>query len=388
MAKKINKSYISKKNETLTIELNEVRSSAILVDEKLIVINDNNDMQCIYSENNGVIENTFYPIEHPTKEFYSISKSIKNKAKLIIDKIYNFDSQLRITDFQLTKILTKTSVLFPCKRSKSKNLEEYIFEIEVQKKVNGNTILGSSYIYKPKIEDIKIKDIMKTLTFPFINTDYQKINFDENYDLIVFDKPMFSSIMENLIYHEFIDHPIVENNSNVIIYDDPTHDRSFNYIPFDDKGDDTIAHHLYGYDNGYDCSPIQYRFLIPDKKCHRDIRSCLNVHPTNVVIESKKMVNTHVKFRKIKTGLYCYLMVGNHFCKGEFIEGTVFNAFTIKNGRLDVSLAPFKIKINKNELLRNIVCIGNDYDFVRPFPWWTPIVTKIPTVFVKNILLN
>ncbi len=373
-----------KLNTIQTLEITEIRNSAVLVDERLIMTNDVQRMCCLTLKNGSI----FYPIERAKERFDNISEIIKEKAEFILKKIYEFDSEIKITDFQLTRILTKISAILPENVIKNRSSEEYLFEVEVQKKINGNAILGSSYIYKSKLEDIKIEDIMKTLTFPYTNTDYQEINFDENYDLIVFDKPIFSSIMENLVYYTFMNCPVIEKKSNITIYDDPVHDENFNCISFDDNGKDTVMHHLYGYDNGCKNGVISHEFLIPNKKSYRDIRSCFNVHPTNVILESKVHVDTSEKFKGIKKGLYCYLMVGNHFCSGDFIEGTVFNAFTIKDGKLDVSLAPFKIKLNKNELLKNIAFLGNDYEFVRPFPWWTPIVTKIPTVFTKNILLK
>ncbi|MDR1466899.1 MAG: hypothetical protein LBI55_00525 [Oscillospiraceae bacterium] len=379
----------TKPNIVQALESMEIRNSAILVDERLIVTNDTQKMHCVILKDGNTVKNIFYPLKVEKEKFDSyVSEAIKEKAKFIIKNIREFDSEIGITDFQLTRILTKTSINLPGDVAKNRLSEEYLFEVEIQKKINGNAILGSSYIYKSKLENIKIEDIMKTLTFPYNNTEYQEANLDEKYDLIVWGKPIFSSIMENLVYYTFMDYQGIEKKSNITIYDDPTHDKNFNYISFDDKGNDTTVNHLYGYDNGYKNSSIHSEFLIPNKKCYRDMRSCFAIHPTNIILESKNKIDTLNKFKEIKRGLYCHLMVGNHFCSGDFIEGTVFNAFTIKDGKLDISLAPFKIKINKKELLKNIAFIGNDYEFVRPFPWWTPIVTKIPTVFTKSISLR
>ena len=69
------------------------------------------------------------------------------------------------------------------------------------------TLLGSSYLYAPALEAIDIAAIMATVRFPFRAAGYGEPVAGRRSD-VVFAPLVMASLLENLVYHDLMDHPI------------------------------------------------------------------------------------------------------------------------------------------------------------------------------------
>lgn|GEM_PF-5759899 len=357
-------------------------ASISVVDENVVTTIDN--YSAIHEDSGKKVSmyDTAYAEEtHST----DIQKRLSEKSEEILAKIKDLGDDVRITDFQLS--VRESEV---CLVEKDINTPqcyqntECSLEVEVQRTVNGVTMLGSSYIYETSLDRIRISDIMESVSFPFIYDHYQTIDKSAKYDYIVFGPPIAASFFENVSYYSLMHKPVVVTDSKISLYDNPILQNSFNQCLFDDKGNKTKIHHLYGFDKGYEVSAISSQYLVSNKNFLRDVKCSYNTHASNIVIEGP-MVERKEKMSQIKEGLYCHLIVGNHYSRGDYIEGTVFNSFIIEYGQFKHALAPFKIRVKKSELLESIECVGNDFKLIRPFPWWTPAVVYTPTIFTKGI---
>lgn len=308
------------------------------------------------------------------------------KAEAIKQYIEKMGKDIRITDFQLTFINKTVSIVNTSKTVAYLDSPEFTFEVEIQRKKNGETTLGSCYLYGRSIEDISMDTIIDDISFPLVFDTFSTVDSQTAYDYVVFGHPITASILENIAYYDLIKNPVSDSNAWVELYDDPLIPYSVNYLPFDDFGKDNREVLLYGNQDSKDLKQVKSFYKVAPKNIHRDIRIYPCIQPSNLTLRGDISKKEDI-YSDIGRGLYCHLIVGNHYCSDQFVEGTVFNGFEIRNGRFHKALFPFKIRIDKRSFLKSIYALGDDYRQVRPFPWWTPVVTVIPTVFTKGLRL-
>lgn len=318
--------------------------------------------------------------EKSPKEYKDI---IEDKTEQMRKSILEIDPSIKITDFQFIYNNKEVCINNTSNSLSYINSPEFALEIEIQKVCNNETVLGSSYIYKRAIDDIKVEDVLNDITFPLKCTEFIHFDKNEKYENFIFGHPMIASILENISYYDLVNKPISNKYSSINIYDDPFNERSINYYPFDDYGNTNKKTLLYG-NNDNIITPINSYYKINEKNINRSISSKYNLHPTNIVIEGKTQPVSEL-FSSIDKGVYCHLIVGNHNCNSDYIEGTVFNGFKIVGGKIVNAFYPFGIKINKRDFLEKISSIGDNYREVRPFPWWTPIVVITPNIITNNL---
>ncbi len=333
-------------------------------------------------ESTGQID-LFGTDDNPAGPDERVLAELKSYAGELRDELLGLGEDLRITDFQLGLRETRVAVGERSIWEHDFANREFVFEVEVQRTVRDATLLGSSYLYAPALEAIDIAAIMATVRFPFRAAGYGEPIAGRRSD-VVFAPPVMASLLENLVYHDLMDHPIGVAGSPVSVWDRPRLLGSVAVNPVDDLGRPTQDALLYGDGN---VSAVESRYLIPERSIRRDVSGDIRRHPTNIVLTGPRC-ETAKLMASVERGIYVYLIVGNHNCRGEFIEGTVFNSFTIEDGELGHALPPFSIRIRKSDILSRIELMGTDTRMLRPFPWWRPAIVHTPTVLCRGLTIQ
>lgn len=311
---------------------------------------------------------------------------IMTYAENIRREIMQVDKNIEITDLQLSvmnKYICITNSFGMCRYICS---PEATFEVEIQKNVGKDTILGSSYLYRRSLKDIQLETILKDISFPLSHQTYHGIDYSKT-STVVFGHPIMASMLENICYYNLNNRKDLDEKMKISIVNEPLLEQSVNYYPFDDNGEINRRSTLYGKDFLERDNSFSSRYKIGPRNIHRSISAPLLPHKENIVLSGKRY-DIEDLYSDIQSGIYCHLIVGNHYCRGDYIEGTVFNGFEIQNGKFTKALQPFKIKLNKRELLLNINMLGNDERFERPFPWWKPMIAYTPTVVANSLKLE
>ncbi|KOY65408.1 metallopeptidase TldD-related protein [Clostridium sporogenes] len=349
------------------------------------ITNDYKENYPTYCARNFVKDN-IQIISHP-KWIEGNSNAIEvleNKANEIRKAVLKLDKSIKITDFQLSHIAKEICIVNTSNTKAYIYNPEFVFEIEIQKAVNGETILGSSYIYERDLDDISIEKILSDVSFPLQYDNFKNLDKGNIGEQVVFGHPISSSVLENIVYYDLMSKPIVNQKTSIKLVDNPLDSKSVNYYPFDDFGEKNKKVNLYGSIDIDDKESVNSYYHISDRNCHRDIATYPKLHPTNAMLMGKTMLKKDL-YNNIEKGIYCHLIVGNHNCTGKIVEGTVFNGFEICNGKFKNPLLPFKIRFNKEDFLDKISMLGDDYQYLRPFPWWRPLVTYAPTIVTSNL---